>query len=126
MDDLGFDRLVKGLAASSGRRQAVLASLGGLFAGAVTSRNEADGKGKGKKKKRRRKNNAPPVGPPATSAAVTATIATTDASMHGADWGMYSHKSMLWRRLRRCNLPRALGRHMQGAIPWTALLRAGK
>jgi hypothetical protein len=50
VDDLGFDRLVKGLAASSGRRQAVLATLGGIFAGTVASgMDEAEAKKKKKK-----------------------------------------------------------------------------
>lgn len=50
MDDLGFDRLVKGLASSSGRRQAVLSALGGIFAGTVASGlNEAEAKKKKKK-----------------------------------------------------------------------------
>jgi hypothetical protein len=51
VDDLGFDKLVKKLAASSGRRQAVLAALGGLIAGTVASgADEAVAKGKKKKK----------------------------------------------------------------------------
>ena len=50
MDDRGFDRLVKGLAASSGRRQAVLATLGGIFAGTVASGiDEAEARKKKKK-----------------------------------------------------------------------------
>jgi hypothetical protein len=52
VDDLGFDRLAKRLAASSGRRQAVLASLSGLFAATVASgADEADAKKKKKRKK---------------------------------------------------------------------------
>jgi hypothetical protein len=61
MDGIGFDRIAKGLAASSARRQAVRASVAGLLASALghASQVAEARKKKRKKKKKNKGNNAP-------------------------------------------------------------------
>jgi hypothetical protein len=66
MEIKAFDRIAKALAASSARRQAVRASLGGLFAALIAAPGQDVGakkKGKGKKKKKKPAVVAPPLPP---------------------------------------------------------------
>lgn len=90
MDDLGFDRLAKTLATHRVRREAVLASLGGLVAAAAANPglDAAAKKKKKKKKKKNRQGNIVPPPPPPPQCLDLRDTCTANAECCGAEFGV--------------------------------------
>ncbi len=85
-----FDRLAQALAASRARRQAVLASLGGMLAATAASLSQ-DAAARKKKKKKKKKNKPPP--PP--QCLDLRDTCTANAECCGAEFGVVACREHL-------------------------------
>jgi hypothetical protein len=86
-----FDRLAQALAASRARRQAVLASLGGMLAATAASLSQ-DADAKKKKKKKKKRNNQQPPPPQCVDLRDTC---TANAECCGAEFGVVACREHL-------------------------------